>query len=331
MAGGVLTEPAFILPNSLRMEARTIIDLLQGFARESSSLHDQTIAASAECYVRQLVASSATRIVMPATPRTYRIAPERLRQVLPPTFQRRVEFVDTNARMWRTVAAYFAPFAEWRKSHEAKRHKHVAHYLDRMVWGLYLLLLAHKRGSELAHSIIGLKKACEVVGEWPLPSEARARLAVMSGLFATYDQVVELPALTITATSDVAFADRVDDIFEDAHFLKVSALRKFFGVAQNRHAVVRDMKRLIAFITSRKRWAQNAIGVGVDLALLPRDLSAAAGKLAEIVESRRSPAPLCTTRYAYNIPEALHISASRGLEGWRLSGGLPEMAGGGSR
>jgi len=194
-------------------------------------------------------------------------------------------------------------------------------WLGSLLWNFYLLLLAYKQRTEIARSTSPFAEACERLQSFSMSSEAQARLAMLSGLVAAYDTRVELPAFTVTMSSDQSFADRLDDIIEDAHFVEVSTLRRFFGVAQNRQAVVRDIKKLVAFIVRRKRWATNVLSIGSHLALLPNNVSATAAGFAELLPSRQSSPPVFTTRYTYKLPPGTHMRVHRTYWGGTITAG----------
>ena len=276
-----------------------------------------------------IVAASATRVSIPSTPRTLLASPERLRAVLPPSLAKRVRFVDRSNRLWQQLRAYFSPILD-----AARREAPFELWpIDILAWTTYLLFLAFKSRCEVAIDPLLMAAQCEHFGKL-LSGEGRARLAVIEGLYRTYDRTLELPAFRITLSGDESFAERVEDILDDAHFLEVSALRRFVGIAQNRRAVVRDMRRLVASIVKTKKWASGAMQAATQFAHVPSAAASAVLQLAEELSVANLPAPILTNCYDRHTQERVFVSCERSsVDGeWRAKivqpGAVRERGGG---
>jgi hypothetical protein len=246
--------------------------------------------------VRALVAAAATRIVMPATPASVWASPKRLRSFLAPSLARRVQFVDQRENLWDAVVAYFAPMLEALHSGSAQVSADMIAIAD-IAWDVYLLMLAFKKGGELALDLERTRRLIATVSTRPpVSGEARARLAVIEGLFATYRETATIPGLRIHASADSSFGTRVDDIIHDAHFLEVSVLRRFFGVAQNRESVLRDIRKLVAFIVRHKPWATGIMSASTHHVTLAPGLSTIAAGALEAMSVSAKAAPILTDR-----------------------------------
>ncbi len=278
-------------------------------------------AASFELYLRGLIAASATRVVMPAPPATAWASPKRMKRILAPSLARRLKFVDANDDVWRTVRAYFAPItsalADLPRSSTRLRVE-----FEALAWRTYMLLLAHKEQCEVSLDIGHLDASylSSILGR--VDSEAAARLAVVQGLFRSYDTVVQMPTFAVVRSSDAGFSERIDEILDDAHFLEVSHLRRLFGIEQNRRALIRDSRRLIAFIVKAKRWARGLLAAASAIAHVPANADGVLTTIAEMFELSGHNAPVITSRYDTVLPQYMIVVGMRSLQYDDWGGGL---------
>lgn len=178
-----------------------------------------------------------------------------LKSSLSRTISKTIRFVDKRDQLWETCLDYLDPI----RSTADDRMK-----VDELAWSLYLLMLATKYRGEVVLppekvklQIYSIKKGSNI------NQEAKARLAKIEGIFNCFDSKIQIPSLTFRKhISKDAISNRIDDICEDAYLLEASALRKFIGYKSNRAAIVRDLRKIIRFISKSRNWAKGIVNVG---------------------------------------------------------------------
>ena len=254
--------------------------------------------ASLEYYLRTLLAASASEIVIPAPPATAWASPRRLKGLLASTLAKRVHFVDRDEATWTSVRRYFRPMTDTILRDDSDPWDGGPLLITEVAWALYQLLLAYKRHAELNIDLAGIMRSLDrLLSRRNLTAEAGARLAVLRGMFASYDQQIQLPTFVVVASSDSVFGERLEEILDDAHFLEVTTLRRFFGASQNKRAIARDLRKLISFIVRNKHWAKGAVSAGTGLVRWPSHFDKSAAHLLDGLQARSQGSPTITTRF----------------------------------
>ncbi|HEX6100595.1 MAG TPA: hypothetical protein VF432_30040 [Thermoanaerobaculia bacterium] len=233
---------------------------------ESQAIAGSALNASLSTFVER----GATKVIIPATASDAWAHARRLRELAAPSFRKRLRIVDRTGGLWSAVDRYFEPMYEsvmdsvgliTPKSDfdQALTIEATWTALHQLAWQTYLLILASREqaevdlGVDVSHGMISSLENAK------FSAEAAARLAVLAALRAGYTNNVNMPGFAASASNDAAFHERVDEMLDDAHFLEVSALRRFFGMAQNKRAILRDLRLLTRFIVRHKRWAKGVL------------------------------------------------------------------------
>ncbi len=135
--------------------------------------------------------------------------------------------------------------------------------------------------------------------------ESKARLAILEGLLKTFKTEPELPGLYIIPSSETFFTERIEEILEDAHLLEASTLRRTFSVRANVASVKRDLRKLMNFIASKKKWAKGILKATSQTILIPKSVEAIGENILEIVPSLtdnvKSPVLICPGDIHYGL------------------------------
>ena len=251
--------PAFDV-SALR-SAVAIIDLSEKRSfRELSVTSHQEASATLELYLRRMLSRCALRVHVPYRTGERMPNPRQLRPFLAPTIYKTIRFVDRFDRHWDAVVAYMRPIS--RGLDEDQK-------VSELAWNLYQLILATKYRAEV---VLPPQESLELIAgistSSTLTSEARARLAVIEGLFMSFSRSVQAPSFRFLPSAPAfAISERISEIMEDAYLLEASHLLRLLGIRENITSIQRDLRKLLAFIQRRRGWARGILGVGSDMIL----------------------------------------------------------------
>jgi hypothetical protein len=232
--------------------AIALIDLKHSPRKLTSELTTESqnqAARSLELYLRRMLSRCALRIHVPYNSGQDMPKPQQLKPLLAPTIRKTIRFVDRSDRYWNAVVAYLKPLS--RALPDDQR-------VSSLAWHLYLLILATKYDSEVVlppKTTLTLVNAIE--SSDGLDSEARARIALVAGLFRSFSRPVEGHTLRfLPNVPTFAISERIAEILEDAYLLEASRLRRLLGVKENITSVQRDLRQLLSFIQKKRSWAK---------------------------------------------------------------------------
>lgn len=253
MYNTVLTWPTIVVPDDEPFEKLGAAMIAMRSRAKSpdprlSSAPD--ISDTLGLYVAALLGGCAPRVTMVAPPASAWLSAKRLTGWLPPSFSRRLTFVDANGGAWHRVERYFEPIFEACVDYDIEEARDVA--ID-----LYEVILGAQSGSEIhIDPAATLQVVDGLMGDKHIRGEARARLVVLRSLFAATNETVLHSGLAVVAGRERLIAETIDDILDDSEFLQASALRRHFSVASNKRALSRNIRRLLRAVAGKKRWAR---------------------------------------------------------------------------
>ena len=160
-------------------------------------------------------------------------------------------FADRRSSIFNAIVRYLDPIDD------SENHSHAR---DLIIWQMYCLILAVKKGCECPFDVQGLKIAIQTIRSKPkLSGEAKARLACIEGIVNSFEPV-QVPGLRVMLPSnETLLLERVDEILNDAYLLEASFLRRFFGYSANKQAIKRDLSKVLKIITGNRSWARGLV------------------------------------------------------------------------
>jgi len=281
MYNSVLAWPTIVIPDDEPLEklgAAMHAMCLRSDSDDTRLRSAPDISDTFGFYVGALLGGCATRVTMVTPPPTAWVSARRLTGWLPPTFSRRLTFVDPNGTAWSRVERYFEPIFEA-----------CVDYLDDardLSIDLYEVVLGAQLRSEV-HIIPNatVEVIDGMLGQDHIRGEARARLVVLRSLFAAANDTVSYSGLQGVSGRERFLAETIDDILDDAEFLQASALRRHFSVASNKRALSRNIRRLVAAVTRKKAWARSLMVVAQSLMVLACAKLGASQAATELVQT----------------------------------------------
>lgn len=265
MYNTVLAWPTIVVPADEPLEvlgAATIAMISRSDCNDPrlSSLPD--ISETFGFYVGALLACCAPNVRMICPPCTSWVSANRLKAWLPPSFNRRLTFVDATSAAWFRIERYFEPIFEACVDCQTEDARDLA--ID-----LYQITLGAQSSSEIhidpnatlamIHGLLGVNRIRGDARARHIRGEARARLGVLRSLFEAANDAVPHAGLQMVSGRERFVADTIDGILDDAEFLQASALRRTFSVASNKRAVSRMIRRLLAAVTRKQLWARSLL------------------------------------------------------------------------
>jgi len=250
----VLAWPTIVVPDDEPLETlgAAMIAMTSRAGKDDPRLRSAPdISGTFGFYVGALLGGCAPRITMITPPPTAWASADRLAGWLPPTFNRRLTFVDANGTAWSRVERYFEPIFESCLEYDLQDARDLAIDLYEVVLGAQLGLEIHIVPSATVEMVDGFLNETHIRGE------ARARLVVLRSLFAAATETVPHAGLEAVPGRERFLAETIDDILDDAEFLQASALRRHFSMSSNKRALSRNVRRLLSAVTRKKAWARS--------------------------------------------------------------------------
>lgn len=192
-----------------------------------------------------------------------------LESLLSETARNRLRFVDRRSSIWLSVKKYFEPVTKDLDDNTTNRSRipnagvnYDRHLVSRIAWNFYLLVLATNQQAEVVISPDETTRMIEVLLSFAqLSRESQLRLATIEGVFALFEKNDEIPSFCCVRNRNVSFAERIDEILEDAYLLDASRLRRFLSLGANVAATKRDLRKIIRFIAKNRPWAKGLVSI----------------------------------------------------------------------
>lgn len=281
----ILTPPTFARPFGVRglREATRYFNTIEFLAEgKRYPLEETVILPGVELQIQRLVACCAHRVYVPANVHSARPLASYLKRNVTPTLRRVLVFADRRDTIWRSIEAYVLPI------HSDMQGRHVdddvSFAFSQMFWDVYLLALGARIGSQLFVDPVHTAFLLEKVSSYRhLSPESRARLARLRGLFALFEKPTDVPGFICRSLPGTSFHERVQEILDDAYLLEASALRRVFGLGSNLASIRRDLRHLLKFIATHRRWAKGLVRVTSQHILIPSSVSGAVDAISEIL------------------------------------------------
>lgn len=254
MYNTVLAWPTIVVPDEEPLETLGAAMIAMRSRSDSDDPRLRSVPAigvTFGSYVGALLGSCAPRVTMVTPPPTAWVSANRLTEWLPPTFSRRLVFVDANGAEWSRVERYFEPIFEVCLEYDLQDARDLA--ID-----LYEVVLGAQSGSEI-HIVPSatVEMIDGFLNEKHIRGEARARLVVLRSLFTAAKESMPHSGLQAVPGRERFLAETIDDILDDAEFLQASTLRRHFSIASNKRALSRNVRRLLGALTRKKPWARS--------------------------------------------------------------------------
>ena len=205
-----------------------------------------------ELHARAIVATLSTKVMIPRPHPSMWMQPRRIRNILSPTLRKHTGFADRDESVWKAVRKYFEPI---------QRAVSEPEYLDFIAWPLYLMIIASRKGAGVTFNLDVPRQNLVRLNYRSVKGEAGGRLALLESIFSAYTAMEDVPGLSIVPNRGLVIGERLTEILEDAYLLEASSLRRFFGIASNKAALKRDLRKLTQLLEKRP-WARGAVKSG---------------------------------------------------------------------
>ncbi len=256
--------------------------------RKSSLL----VVNAIERFAREMISQCALQMNIPVVKGSPLPTPSEAKRRLPSSIRKRIRFPDRRGSCWRAICEYLEPIAESVPRRTADQDSRVSNDdLIDLGWGIYLLVLAARSGSDVMAApkalLMNISRMSSIA---QLSAEARARLAVLEGLLRVYEHPTEIPGFAVTSNCSVV--ERLEEIVEDAYMLEASLLRRFFCMGANLASIRRDLRSITKFIAKRRPWAKGILKASAYTGALAvsNELSGFVNLIQENDSSNRAPA-----------------------------------------
>ena len=282
MYNTVLAWPTVLVPDDEPLETlgAAMIAMCSRSGNDDPRLRSAPdISGTFSFYVGALLGGCAPRVTMITPPTTAWVSANRLAGWLPPSFSRRLTFVDTKGAAWSRVQRYFEPILEACLEYDLQDARDLAVDLYEVALGAQLRSEVHIVPSYTVETIDGF------LNEEHIRGEARARLVVLRSLFAAANETAPLTGLHAVPGRERFLAERLDDILDDAEFLQASAVRRHFSISSNKRALSRDIRRLLSAVARKKTWARSLMMAAQSLVVMACDRVGASQAGAELVQT----------------------------------------------
>ena len=286
----VICSPTLVMPDKDQMPALfALLEKGTGQGRIDPSAVT-AVTSSLEFYIRKMLSACACEISFPSHSRSYWANPQRLKSLLSRTSRKRLIFIDRSNATWSVVCQYFEPVTRDVKNYLPKgdiRGEPAYHkMLNETAWNFYLLVLATRRRSEVTLFPYEIVTSIGKLLDLPqLCSESKIRLSILQGIFSLFRKREAIPGFRCSPIAGLAFAERIDEILEDAYLLEASCLRRFFAIKSNVASIRRDLRKLLSFITKNRQWAKGILAVASHASFLPASSEQVTEKLLGILSN----------------------------------------------
>jgi hypothetical protein len=226
------------------------------------------LAPALESMARDALTNCApTLLVPPPSPVSRKEGGGLRKSQLSLSIRRRIKFLDRRDRAWHAVSRYFLPIQDTVDAHAPRTGA-----VQTIAFSFYLLVLSTRASAQvrlpLAH-VLRLIEELTAFDSW-LSAENRARIALVHGVFASLRASSTLPCLALPAGDGFKFADRLEEILEDAYLTEASQLRRFLGYEANASAIRRNLRSVLRAFTRERRWARGVTAVAEQVLVLPK-------------------------------------------------------------
>jgi hypothetical protein len=225
MYNSVLAWPTIVVPDTEPLETLggAVTAICAGSEGDNRLAGVAGITESVGSYISILLSGCSTSVMMIAPPRNAWLSQDRLSKTLPQTFRRRLKFVDSHAEQWNRVLRYLEPVFQVIQEDDLEEVRQLAA-------DLYELCLGAQLGAEVdVDPADDVDLISTLLEQRYVRDEARARLAVLRGLFAGAEMLGPVVGLQGVPGSAAFVANAIDEILDDAEFLQASALRRWFN------------------------------------------------------------------------------------------------------
>lgn len=245
---------------------------------------DSFVQDSLELYARQMLALCALRLEVPRPFLPSTLTPSRIKKLLPPSAARRIRFVDRRSTKWSAIERYVRPVLEdvGELAPASENERDPASLTYELASHVYSIALSTLGRAQAVVPPVPMPELLDRLGQFPMSSEARARLAVLRGVAGCFERKTEIPVLVCRPGLAEALSESIDEVLDDAYLLEASRLRTFFSPAANWAALRRDLRKILRWIVRNRPWARNAIRVGEQAVAIPAELGIIADALAEV-------------------------------------------------
>ena len=273
----LLTAPTWVIDRGdhqfyPRLHAALLAFISDVGDSDTAGIDKAQLAYTIETHVRTMLTDCCQRLYMPAYTADLWASPRRLKAVLTPSIRSRLAFLDERDRVWSTVKRYFSPVLQdipYRPL-PGRIVTRYARLVQQIAWNFYLLVLASRNNCEVHFDPVKSSQVLAYLLSLPgLSQESMARLATIQGVFSLFSNNDSLPCFTCVPQTGNSFAERIDEIMEDAHLLEASALRRFLSIGANAASIKRDLRKLLQFIAKHSKWAKGALALATQVAFLP--------------------------------------------------------------
>ena len=233
---------------------------------EISKFSFETVVSGLELHVQRMIAACACKVYMPAQSSSMWTSPARVKSLLSPSINKRLQYLDKRHSLWTDIEHYFLPISKDinKSSHPDPNKKHfMTHCLDKIVWNFYLLTLATKQECEAPISpTVILNYIDQLLSTKIMSQESKLRLSVIRGIFGLFTSVDAIPGFKFISIKPFpSLLERIDEVLEDAYLLEASTLRKFLSLKTNIKSIKKDLRKLMHFISKNKSWAKGLLSV----------------------------------------------------------------------
>lgn len=221
----------------------------QAIANEGATL----VGDAFETYVLEMVANCASKLYLP------HFKPSQLsltginKRNITKTLQSKISFLDTRQSLLLAIMRYLKPVI-------IKNTSPAGEYETRqLVWNLYLLILGARTHSEV---VVSPKEQLQIIQsiktESTLSSEAKARLAVIEGVYRSYSKPEKIPGFKFYPSGQSLY-ERLEDIVDDANLMEASTIRRLFSLRSNYAKLRKSLRQLTNFIATHSAWAKGIV------------------------------------------------------------------------
>ena len=248
-------------PRKSKSKMLWIRDGLDKFTSASTGVVDKTavfkenaalIGEALETYTIEMVANCANKLYMPNHNNTNLPISGISKHNLTLTLQSKISFLDSRKSLLLAIMRYIKPiiYSEFAAFENEER---------RLVWNLYLLILGARTHSEVVVSPEEQLRIIEVLKtKQKLSREAKARLAVIEGVYRAYSKPEKIPGFKFYPSGQSLY-ERLEEIVDDAYILEASQLRRLFGLKANIAKTRKSLRQLIRFISTHSSWAKGVV------------------------------------------------------------------------
>lgn len=297
------------------------------FGSKGDKEHELLLTEFMEPALREIVSKAAVQIKILHCPRNL-IDVKRLHRLLTPSLRRVTGIADASGRIWNSITTYLRPVYIAAKMKSPNIGNIDRGDVSLLAWHVYQVLLAARLKGEASLSPNNALTNIRLIQRsFTLSSEAKARLAVISGIFSTFEKHSDVPSIRfLPSVGGQVLVDRLEDILNDPLLIEASQLRRFWALKSNVASVKRDLRLLLRSIRDNSRWARGIINIFSQPCFQNPMLPEMAKKLIDFVPSTsKLHFPVLTPQVeALNRASTALIEARPSIKGYTIRMNIPD-------